>query len=182
MSCSKDLCMKTSNNKFFGCPPRMDDGRHFTDYRGNCYVNNLIRANNNTFNSYQYRMFLTQNADNMMQMNRTNACQKNCCGPCKKPYDIGTMMPEQGTVDCLSGSCNFKPLEKNGLGIGRTYSSQPLHCPSWPSDPSQVSKSCCTPAENNFSYYPSVPGKKTNRLTVPGAGLAGSGGDPSYYS
>ena len=78
MSCNKDLCMKTSNNKFFGCPPRMDDGRHFTDYRGNCYVNNLIRANNNTFNSYQYRMFLTQNADNMMQMNRTNACQKNC--------------------------------------------------------------------------------------------------------
>ena len=182
MSCNKDLCMKTSNNKFFGCPPRMDDGRHFTDYRGNCYVNNLIRANNNTFNSYQYRMFLTKNANNMMQMNRTNACQKNCCGPCKKPYDIGTMMPEKGNMDCSSGKCNYQEVNKNGLGLGRTYSSQPLHCPSWPDDPSQVSKSCCTPAENNFSYYPNAPGMKPTRLTVPGAGIAGTGGDPSYYS
>jgi hypothetical protein len=86
-------------------------------------------------------------------MNRTNACQKNCCGPCKQPYDIGTMMPEQGSVDCSTGTCNFKPLDKNGVGVGRTYSNQPLHCPSWPSDPSQVSKNCCTPAKNNFDYY-----------------------------
>ena len=39
-------CYKTSNNKYFKCPPRMDDGRHFTDYRPNCHVNNLVRANN----------------------------------------------------------------------------------------------------------------------------------------
>ena len=38
-----NICKKTSNNKYFNCPPRMDDGRHFTDYRPNDRVNNLIR-------------------------------------------------------------------------------------------------------------------------------------------
>ena len=36
----------TSNNKYFDCPPRMDDARHFTDYRPNRDVNNKIRHNN----------------------------------------------------------------------------------------------------------------------------------------
>ena len=26
---SNDNCYKTSNNKYFSCPPRMDDGRHY---------------------------------------------------------------------------------------------------------------------------------------------------------
>ena len=33
-------CYKASNNKYFNCPPRMDDGRHFTDYRSSCDTNN----------------------------------------------------------------------------------------------------------------------------------------------
>ena len=40
-------CYKTTNNKYFNCPPRMSDGRHFTDYRPVCDVNNLIASNNN---------------------------------------------------------------------------------------------------------------------------------------
>ena len=40
------VCNKTSNNKFFGCPARMDDGRHFTDYRPISYVNDLVRYSN----------------------------------------------------------------------------------------------------------------------------------------
>ena len=56
-------CHKTSNNKYFNCPPRMDDGRHFTDYRPSCHVNNLVRSNNAVLNSHEYRMFLTHNAN-----------------------------------------------------------------------------------------------------------------------
>ena len=41
-------CNKTSNNKYFNCPAKMSDGRHFTDYRPSCYVNNLLRYNNKT--------------------------------------------------------------------------------------------------------------------------------------
>ncbi len=70
-------CYKASNNKYFNCPPRMDDGRHFTDYRPNCHVNNLVRSNNATLNSHEYRMFLTHNAGKLMDLNRTYTTQKN---------------------------------------------------------------------------------------------------------
>ena len=56
------VCNKTSNNKFFDCPPRMDDGRHFTDYRPNSYVNDLIRYSNKVMSSYNARQFLQANA------------------------------------------------------------------------------------------------------------------------
>ena len=38
-------CYRTSNNKFFNAPPRMADGRHFTDYRPSCDANSSVRNN-----------------------------------------------------------------------------------------------------------------------------------------
>ena len=55
-------CYKTSNNKYANAPPRMDDGRHFTDYRPNCFLNNRLQVDNNVPNSYEMRLFLTRNA------------------------------------------------------------------------------------------------------------------------
>ena len=43
-------CYKTGDNKHLQCPPRMNDGRHFTDYRPNCYTQNLIRSKNGITN------------------------------------------------------------------------------------------------------------------------------------
>ena len=39
-------CYKTSNNKFFNAPPRMSDGRHFTDYRPDYELNMKIGEDN----------------------------------------------------------------------------------------------------------------------------------------
>ena len=39
-------CYKTGDNKHLQCPPRMDDGRHFTDYRPNCELNANIKLDN----------------------------------------------------------------------------------------------------------------------------------------
>ena len=88
-------CHKTSDNKHFDCPPRMDDGRHFTDYRSNCHINNLVRSNNAISNSHQYRMFLTHNGERLMNLNRAYATQKNNCGDCDE-----TMLPEQTSTSC----------------------------------------------------------------------------------
>ena len=52
-------CYRTTNNKFFTAPPRMADGRHFTDYRPTFDLNNKIQEDNNIDTSYNYRM-LTQ--------------------------------------------------------------------------------------------------------------------------
>ena len=179
-------CYKTSNNKYFKCPPRMDDGRHFTDYRPNCHVNNLVRSNNATINSFQYRTFLTHNANKLINLNRTHACKKNCCGPCEKPYNTGTMLPEQSMQKCDAKSCNVDFVNKNGLGIGRKYSDNSSSCNSWPKSlPVNQSYNCCVDSGSLFNYYNHVDKKaqgKLSRKTVPGGGDAMRGGDPQPFN
>lgn len=153
--CDKEVCYKTSNNKYFDCPPRMDDGRHFTDYRNNCYVNNLVRNNKNITNSFQYRMFLTRNANKIMDLNKKYTCQKNCCGDCQN-MDVSN--DQQG--------------KKN------KYSDQTLSCPGF--NISKGINNSCTPNNDNFNYYP-FNKKKNVRLSIPGGGIPLQGGDPNTY-
>lgn len=180
-------CYKTSNNKHFSCPPRMDDARHFTDYRPNCYVNNIIRANNKLMNSFEYRKFLTDNANKLMEMNRTYACQKNCCGPCKQPYDDGTMMPEQTITNCNKHTCDVGVNNINGLGQGRNYGSpESRGCNSWPNGmPVSQPYNCCADNKDLFNYYDDVQQKAQgsfSRYTEPGGGVVFQGGDPKAYN
>ncbi len=180
-------CYKTSNNKYFNCPPRMDDGRHFTDYRPNCYVNNLARANNNLANSFQYRKFLTENANKLMSLNRAYACQKNCCGPCMKPYGQGTILPEESQVCCNRHTCQVIGKDRNGLGQGRRYTSQEEStCEEWPEKlPYDQPYNCCSKNKDLFNYYEDVNTKAQGdfgRYTVPSGGVVMSGGDPEAYN
>ena len=71
-----------NNPKYQGCPARMSDGRHFTDYRPNCHLNGLIQSQNNIKNSYHYRNFLQDNGSKLMDMNKNHAINKNYCDSC----------------------------------------------------------------------------------------------------
>jgi len=121
-------CYKTSNNKHFGAPPRMDDGRHFTDYRPSCNLNQLIRTGNNLTNSFQYRLFLTQNAEELMNQNRKIACDKNCSGPCMEPYHSVNTLPELNKVKCNKNNCEIIGFDPNGLGQGRIFTDEEQKC------------------------------------------------------
>jgi hypothetical protein len=68
--------------KYNQCPPRMSDGRHFTDYRPRCLVNGMIRSQNNINNNFDYRMFLTNNGVKMIQNFRYEAVKNNKCDAC----------------------------------------------------------------------------------------------------
>jgi len=114
-------CYKTSNNKYFDCPARMSDGRQFTDYRPNCDVNSMLQANNGIRNSFQYRNFLTHNAIQLMKLNDTLMCQKNCNSNCVEPYEEGTMLPERYKMSCNGTSCQVNEVNKHGLGLGVNY-------------------------------------------------------------
>ncbi len=109
-------CNKTSNNKYFDCPPIMDDGRHFTDYRPDCYVNNLLRIANKTYSSYEYRQFLINNAQKLMDINNKYNNDKNGCGTCD-----ASVVPNETecTYDKSYGLC--KPVNNNGVGLQNTY-------------------------------------------------------------
>ena len=168
-------CYKTSDNKHFGCPPRMADGRHFTDYRPHCYVDNLIIAENGINNSFNYRNFLQQNATTLMQINRQYSCQKNCCVPCKQ--GAGTMLPEANKFVCDKNTCRLVSNDPNGLGTGRVYSQEGTDCATMGVCGKSNPNACMTP-QDAFNYFP---GRQMGRLTVPGGGYVHEGGDPSLY-
>lgn len=177
-------CYRTSNNKFFNAPPRMADGRHFTDYRPNCHVNNMIRNNNQVFNSFDYRLFLTRNAEKIMDANLNHANIKNAVTQCKKPYETGTMLPEQDRVYCDKHNCKVEDNDSNGLGRGRIYARDPAEClTGFKAPPLELDINRCTPPDDNFRYYPdsSIQGEEFARQTVPSGGQILQGGDPAAY-
>ena len=180
-------CYKTSNNKYVNCPALLSDGRIFTDYRPNCHVNNLVRANNNLTNSFQARMFLTNNATKLMDLNRTYAVQKAGCTSCKQPWQQGTMLGEQSVTSCSKQSCSTNMVNKGGLGQGRKYSKDEPSC-GWPEGglPVNQPQNCCAPSGALFNYYnhsdTKAAGELIPRLTSPGGGNALRGGDPVAFN
>jgi len=83
------------------CPIKMADGRAFTDYRPRCMVNSELFADvaNNSMvrSSYESRIFLQENAEKLMERNRTTMLGNLApCAPCARPFaDQGTMYPQQ---------------------------------------------------------------------------------------
>lgn len=61
------------------CPPLMSDGRQFTDYRQNCYINDMIRKQNQISNNYDYKAFLTTNAIKLQNINHQFYDKKASC-------------------------------------------------------------------------------------------------------
>lgn len=142
-------CYKTGDNRFNDCPPRMADGRHFTDFRPNCSINNMLRVQNKVANSYEYRMFLTRNAEDIMGINTQYAMDKNACKSCDN-----TMLKEQTKLKCNKESCDLQMNDPLGIGQGRADGSLD-NCENCPSDlikRSQVENNCMTPYDMAQDY------------------------------
>lgn len=76
------MCDKTSNNKYPDCPPRMNDGRHFTDYRSQtdaCFDMSRLNAK---LNSYEFRQFMIENGSRIIAINNNESSLLNSCAPC----------------------------------------------------------------------------------------------------
>lgn len=182
---SCDTCTKPTDNRKFNCPPRMSDGRHFTDYRSRCALN--TRASFNILDneksgmkifktppstSYDFRQFLIHNGEKIMEMNREEAFQRNMCGPCT--LDPSTMLPEQTKISCDESSCKVELNNSTGLGQGRHYNtihSQPKSVFDERRQENQP-KSCCSSLFDDAQFYP-LDGKVDSdygRLTFPTGG------------
>ena len=157
-----NTCYKASDNKHFDCPARMADGRHFTDYRPNCHLNNNLRTNNNLQNTFDYRRFLQQRGGELMDFNRSVAYETNGCGNCKEPYHTNTMLPEQTRLYCDKNGCKATVVDPNGLGQGRCYGPTQGHVRE------KQSSNCCGNANSVFNYYAGQdPNMKYTRNAVP---------------
>jgi len=145
-------CYNASNNRNFGCPPRMADGRHFTDYRPNCELVQHIRADNKISNSFQFRQFMQSNGEALANVDRKIACDKNCCAPCSAESfnSVGTMLPEAYLVSCDNRSCKRSLVNASGLGDGREYNTVPQQCQDIPTI-GRKPNNCISPIDQ-FSY------------------------------
>jgi hypothetical protein len=131
----------------------MADGRHFTDYRPNCFLNNRIQVENQVPNSYDMRLFLTRNAKKLMDLNKKHSYVLNGNFECKKPYNQGTMYPEESKVRCNSHTCNVTHNYDNGVGMGRSYADGELpEClRSFNSPPMKLNNNQCAPQSQALS-------------------------------
>lgn len=181
-------CERPSNNKFFNCPPRMSDGRHFTDYRPRCTQQFQDKISNKLMSSYEQRMYLTANADELIQVNARNAYMTNRCGPCVEPYDQGTMVPHLEEQVCNARTCSFGVNDPYGLGLGRKYYTEDvdqtfkkrfIEEKEKETKYFKESAQCCGTTVDDIQYYP-IDGNvdaSFPRPAMPSGGSPLSGGD-----
>ena len=106
---------KVTDNVELGFPARMSDGRGFTDYRPNCYLNNELGQ---SMGSWQYRTYLMRNADNIHQKFMSMTESENSCTNC-----TGAPVPDFRTVvDCTrQNTCYYNLKDPNGIGKKVNY-------------------------------------------------------------
>lgn len=76
-------CYSGCNNIHFGFPPLMADGRNFASWLPGDQINNQIRQENDIKTNWQYRQFLTNNAEEIMKQNSMSACDRCCTCPAR---------------------------------------------------------------------------------------------------
>ena len=96
-------CYGASNNIHFDSPPLMSDGRNFATWIPACKVNDNIRKSSGIKSNYEYRRYLTQNADNIIKQNQKLACD-GCCA-CWEQYNHIPFTPKSQYLykSCTSG-------------------------------------------------------------------------------
>lgn len=74
-------CYSGSNNIHFDLPPIMTDGRNYASWQPGAVVNKKIREQANIKTNWQYRKYLTDNADAIIKYNQTEACNQTSMCP-----------------------------------------------------------------------------------------------------
>jgi hypothetical protein len=74
-------CYAGSNNIHFDFPPIMTDGRNYSKWQPGAQINEEIRKENNIKSNWQYRKYLTENADAVIRSNQLEACDECCYCP-----------------------------------------------------------------------------------------------------
>lgn len=181
-------CERPSNNQYFNCPPRMSDGRHFTDYRPRCAQQYQDKITNKLMRSYDQRLYLTENAEEIMKTNARNSYMMNRCGPCVEPYDQGTMVPEFEEQTCDANTCSFSVNDPYGVGLGRKLydheADQKIKERFLEEKDketkffAQTAQCCGTPADD-LQYYPidGIIAKDYARTVIPSGATPMTGGD-----
>ena len=94
-------CYAGSNNIHTDFPPLMNDGRNYASWQPEAVINEQIRQDANIKTNWQYRQYLSQNADAIIKHNQISACGECCANTAQ--YGTGT--PVSNNSPYLYKSC-----------------------------------------------------------------------------
>ena len=112
----KSTTQTVPTSYYEACPPRMSDGRNFTQYTPTCQS---MPAN---MSSNQLRAYLVSNAEQLIAYNRDIASRQGCTMSCFDLSNSGTALPEVEYMWCDKRKCHTVPGYNMGLGMGRKAS------------------------------------------------------------
>ena len=104
----------------------MTDGRNYSDWQPNAVVNNQIIKEAGIKSNWQYRKYLTENADSVIKLNQVEAC--NQCCTCPAVYGNHRQIPN---TPFLYKSCNdsTQPYGYENSNLKNLYlTKQQLNC------------------------------------------------------
>ena len=110
-------CYSGSNNIHFGYPPLMSDGRNFASWLPGDQINKQIRQDNKIQSNWEYRRYLTNNAENIMKQNSASSCDQ-CCG-CPAVYrNANEALSEEKIQTQNNEPFLFKSCTDNSMPFG----------------------------------------------------------------
>lgn len=80
-------CYSGSNNIHFDFPPIMSDGRTYTSWQPGAIISEKIRKDAGITSNWEYRRYLTNNADSIIKYNQLSASE-DCSGG-NSDYSVG---------------------------------------------------------------------------------------------
>lgn len=102
---------KVTDNFYKDFPARMSDGRFVTDYSPNCNMNLSAQKN---MSSWDYKLFLTRNAEKIMSHIHNYENSVYGCDNCNDP---NIPLSHQFEQNCAKGGCHIKQVNPNGAGL-----------------------------------------------------------------
>ena len=106
--------VKISDNFVLEFPARMSDGRQFTDYKSNGFLNLHEQELKNTL---EYRLYLQNNAETIMDNNYNIIASINNCSDCPGYQIVDT----KSLLTCSKESCIQELKDDSGLGFDIQY-------------------------------------------------------------
>jgi hypothetical protein len=94
-------CYAGSNNIYSDFPPIMNDGRNFANWQPGAVINEYIKQEAKIQTNWEYRKYLSNNADAIIKYNQMSACGECCANTAQ----YGTGIPISNNSPYLYKSC-----------------------------------------------------------------------------
>ena len=102
-----------TNNLYSDFPPIMHDGRNYADWQPGSVINDNIRKDAKISNNWDYRQYLTKNADTIIRLNQLNAY-----GEIKQP-SIGEKNDDDGSKTVSQTQTQSRPTNWYTFGTSQ---------------------------------------------------------------